>query len=966
MELLEKLSDQARDLAPHYQKYVAVLEAVLPALEGVLEEKGVRELVHLEQAAPRPVEEMRAIQDAASDPDEALEFLGCYYALQLLHLNIGELSVLSKALASGTSRPLCYRRFMLKVGARFRRLSGSYMSRLLAVLLSRKRHPPFVLASVGTRSDQDDIDVAIIDGSADHRPNLNAAIALLAREMMRYATPLHCHLAERLGTGDYSASAEEYRELLDRTPHDFVTISELLGATRVLGNGALLREFSHRVTERYFFRRREDNRYHEAYLRGILGEVRSLLARDPAEGVISPKDDALRLIKGTLWAFKAMRGIRKTNAWQILDALSKELPASSGDWDELADCLSFLEAFRFVHHLCVSEDEEIWLGQELAHANLDRVADALEFRDRGLVTATQWLLVHYYDTVASARTLVSRLLPEVRRHLARHSVFLPILRQAKRGRVLALATELVERFHFFRGTTYFEGVLDSLRSPHLSNAFIQSLGNLAPDQRNDVARKYGEWGAYDPGSFLNLLEAIAPASWVVELLNGHFLESLEQIPDAPERLASLARLAPATLASYLEGLKLDDVARWAVVLARARSDEPASRSLRELLRFHTDCSRECRTLFTRLVVRYPQLLAHLDDPSRVTALSEGVLKETELAETTEERRQRVLDYFGLEQLRAGLLLLRGDHSRRVFEQATRAVDAVLSALLEVARETYDRRRGGSLPTGGALALYVAGGHAREQVFNDECDLIAILDSRDPALVTYASDVVAQLNAELTRCGVLPHHYFAPRVGRFVVLLGELEELLSEVGPDSFVQKCQILGSRLVAGERWLGRKVVEQLLEPQIFRHSADLLRQIHAELKVRSSQATDPPNVKESPGGIRDIELVALMAKTHFRLTVALGSDLFRLLGRIDPSGRDLYLQVGGHFEFLRLLRELYRLTAGKSDQLWEESLGSVASLLDTDPEEVLRDARTKLAESREAVLRVAQHLVLRAGAYA
>jgi hypothetical protein len=249
------------------------------------------------------------------------------------------------------------------------------------------------------------------------------------------------------------------------------------------------------------------------------------------------------------------------------------------------------------------------------------------------------------------------------------------------------------------------------------------------------------------------------------------------------------------------------------------------------------------------------------------------------------------------------------------------------------------------------------------VFNDECDLIALLDSQDPDLLDYAGGVIAHLNVELTRCGLIPHHYFAPAVGRFVVLLTELDEILAQTAPETFVQKCQILGSRVVAGERWLGRRLVERILEPHMFRDSAHFLEAIHHELEERGDVASSPPDLKHNPGGIRDIELAALMAKAHFRLTVPLGSDLFRLLGRIDPAGRELYLEVGGHFDFLRLLRELYRLTAGRSDQLWEESLKPCAALLDQQPAELLIGVKQRLVGSRKSVLRVAQHLLSRAG---
>jgi len=98
------------------------------------------------------------------------------------------------------------RSFLTKTGNDFRLLSKAYMESLLDVFQRKRKIPPFIICSVGTRVDQDDIDIGVIDQGKANRNILTSACAFLNKEMLRHASPLHFHISEHVGGRGYSAS----------------------------------------------------------------------------------------------------------------------------------------------------------------------------------------------------------------------------------------------------------------------------------------------------------------------------------------------------------------------------------------------------------------------------------------------------------------------------------------------------------------------------------------------------------------------------------------------------------------------------------------------------------------------------------------------------------------------------------------------------------------------------------------
>ncbi|MCK4408567.1 MAG: hypothetical protein KAW67_00685, partial [Candidatus Eisenbacteria sp.] len=416
---LQILEQDAQVLANHNRRYVHAVRRHLDAVISKLEGHRQAGLVHLWRPAEDFASEMDVVVGVGSDLREQIAFLGCYYCLQFLRMSLGCLDTLKLNLASPMKRSDVERQFMLKTGVTFRTLSGTYMTKLLELFLAGKEVPRYAIVGVGTKADLEDIDVGVIDDGGAGRDNLNEAVAKVSSEMLRYATSMHFHISEHVGERGYSAAIPEYRKMLDGAVHDFVLVSEMLGGALITGDEALFHEFQTSIVSRYFHRPGEDQKWHEGYLRGMLGEVRSLLSRPLATERIHPKDDGLRTIKGVLAVLKTIYQVGEVNAWRISDALKVKMPNEAGILDDLEKSLSFLEIFRFIYQLAIAQDEEIYLDDDAMRDNLDNVARILGYRPVGTIRPGTHLLVDYYEHIESVRQNAASLMPLCTAHLKR-------------------------------------------------------------------------------------------------------------------------------------------------------------------------------------------------------------------------------------------------------------------------------------------------------------------------------------------------------------------------------------------------------------------------------------------------------------------------------------------------------------------------------------------------------------------
>jgi len=297
MDQFETLEKRIAKHGNHHQKYIFTIKRFKDSLVHALESSGKLMQVHLWQPSVSPLDEMKIIIDLAREEKTRLEYLSCYYALQFLFMNSRSLDVLQLNITAGQTPTDVYYNYMMQIGHDFRKLTTAYLTSLLDVYIPENKYPEFFICSVGTRADQDDIDVGIVTAEGENIEEFNKIFQKIARNMLVYATPLHLYLSEHVGEHIYTTTIPEYKHLFKLQIQDVVIISELLNARKILGSDKLFQKFKKEVISKYFYSPNQDTQFHEGFLRGILGEVRSLLITPPQNDAICPKDDALRIYK---------------------------------------------------------------------------------------------------------------------------------------------------------------------------------------------------------------------------------------------------------------------------------------------------------------------------------------------------------------------------------------------------------------------------------------------------------------------------------------------------------------------------------------------------------------------------------------------------------------------------------------------------------------------------------------------
>lgn len=230
-----------------------------------------------------------------------------------------------------------------------------------------------------------------------------------------------------------------------------------------------------------------------------------------------------------------------------------------------------------------------------------------------------------------------------------------------------------------------------------------------------------------------------------------------------------------------------------------------------------------------------------------------------------------------------------------------------------------------------FALYATGGHAREQGFDDDYDMIAILDSTDSETFEYCSKIVAKMNSHILKRGIIPHYRFAEHFGSYVISINELADYLKYSSEDLFIDQSQILTSRMLVGSRKLDNKLHETIVIPLIYENKWKYIEQVKKEMNSRHEKIDESHcnNVKECPGGLRDIEMLLLMYKAKYESKDPLSRKFLRRVIVLEPRNAEKLIEIEKHLNFVKNLRDLYRLKIAAHNVIELEYLSPIAATM-------------------------------------
>ena len=944
-DVLRRLIDRTRPLGNHARKHLRAAEKYGDLLLERLEQAGALQRVPLDRTSPALKEAFLQVAEAGRDPTEALALVGTYYSIQYLHFGSRSLERLAMDLAERPEPRKAYRAFIRRTEEEFTSLVSAYIRRVLRLLIPPHLTAPFVICAVGTRGHQDDIDVAVLDEGGPAREELDRVFGRLTVQMLRHASAFDHYLAERVGAQGYCLSPAELSRLLHRGRLDFVVVTELMRAEPLVGNRGLYRQLVRDVIAPFIYRPGRDNSRHELYLRSLLGEIRSLLLRPAPAGSINPKDDALRLIMALTLSFKTIEGLESTRTRELLRALRSTRPELRAWVSRLDRSLLFLETLRHVVQLLIAQEEAIDVDSPRGREQLNRVAAVMGYRDGIGFRAADHLLVHYQEAVREVREATEPLMDAVTRHLREKSRFARWMGGVGLGdRAPRPALELALGARAFRGVRFWDDLLEAFTDPEggLLDAFVADYVGARPAERRRFAQEYADWGRQAPYALFNLL------IWLTEKSRGRtgidpareitdaYLERLGRRHEDVRAISRVFRFYPDLTNRLLLTLDRDQLARLHDKLDDPIGDPMVAAArdrLRDLVRIHRRSSRYIKRVLARLTVRHPATVLALSDDRTLATLAQGRHAEAERQLDREKQKALLGDYYDMEFLRIAVSTLRGRKSDRVRREFGELTERYLRSTLDICLRQVEQEAGTRMLHRDRLGLFLAGGHARRRPYDEDYDVIAVIDSREEEEMRLAEKAVARLNRQIARRGIIAQYHISGRFGRFVISFDELADFLGSTEEDLLVDLHQLVGGHLVIGSSTVTQVMEARILEPFVFDRAEAFVQRTMEEISERRRLFRPLPeemiHLKEMPGGMREIDLVFAMAKVRARIAFPAEDQVVDRLSERDPSRRDIFTRLRAANDFFVALRSAYRVSVAGSDVIERAFLTEPARIL-------------------------------------
>ncbi len=940
---LDTFSDLPAGFSNYTAKYLQQIAAVQDDLIARLEVAGLRDEVHLRQPAWELDREMDIIASVAPERPDLIRYLGAYYGMQYLRMNVEAVNALRAGTVPGANRTEIYRRCLATVGASYSQLVVTFMRKVLPILAGGADLPPFAICGVGTLTDQDDVDVAVVVADKENRGALNSVLSRLSTVMLRYATRLHFYLSENVSPENFATALDEYRAYTAQHAGDYIVVSELLNAEPLCGDAALFETLRVEIIERYYAGTERNELYHKGFVRGALGDAITLARRELEADRLCPKDDALRIIKSLVQIKRAIHGLRETSIWENLSFLSRLEPWNAETYESLTSALAFFELFRYLYQLLVVQDELIIVDSPVMRENLSRVATTMGYGQRGLTNPVESLLVHYYDSIDRVRAGARHIGEEIESYLASTSVFLGLAGTAASAEPGEISRRALDLFRFLADVTFWDDVFELLEAPDRKflRAVLADIDALPPEAKRARVAEWAEILKRNAELFMKFLVVLgedrddAGARELFVALNGAFLEEFGSYYNPAREATNLFFGRASWVNRYLDEIDYTG-ARAFMDMVGGPVDVPAleqaAAALRELCRLRYYGSAYLRRYLRVTLKKYPDCLHFLHDPRRLAEKSQGILAESAFVATPAEKKELLGDFYDLELLRAGLKTLDGATIEETNAEYTAFSDTYLKFLFDACREELAEDYGRWVTSFDVMAVYAAGGHAREWAFNDDYDLIVLLDSDDDKLRELGGAIISAMSAEICKRGIMPHYRFMEHFDGYVIPLSTLERFFRDRAEADFIEKSQVLESRLVVGTSTFEDNLYERVIQPFIFGDARRYIADMKAEMASRQQAVGDVisrNNIKECIGGLRDVIMATLICKARFAIRDPLTANILEAIGRAYPEAglelRSIYNSVC----FLKNLRDLYRLTVCVDDNLDFEHANVVGEIL-------------------------------------
>jgi len=952
IESYEDLASGLGKLSNYFQKYLKIVQNYSPALRKRLDEEGMTGKVHLWRRAHNYKRQMAAVAMVARDEKEMRTFLGTYFALQVLHLHFLNMHRLRRECVDFKKRIDTYWSILARFRVQLKDLTSCYLSSLVDVFSKEIAPDGIAFCNVGMIVDQEDLDVGIFIRPDVDRSFWNRVVSQVGAEFLKYSTKMHFYLAERVAEGTYLTTLEDFKNYFQRGVHNFVLISELLLTEPLVGDEKLVLQLEEEIIDNFYYKK-GTLRYHEGYLRGMIGEVQELLRSDLNTSWVSPKYHGLRLIHSMMSMLKTIHGIHQHGSRDIIDILRVKNSESAEIYKNLQGILSFIEMFFYVYQLLVAVDDSFHTNDEVTLQNLDQVAVVMGYHQLGSVRPALRLLTHYYERMDWLHSIAQEIIGTINIHLKEITVFNQIVGgHQPEGYPLTwtqnVALNILQIFKMYRGMIYWDDILQLLADHDgaFLNTFILSLEELDEGQRMHTFERLLRVLVFNMDSMVTIAVLLARHdrkhifSQYLDYLQTWLVRHLKNHSKHLCALISLVRILPSTLTEFLLQLSNEQLLYLRKLVRQLDAAQTTKCEMRkifsilcELLAFS---SNHYRSYFVHVAKDHPEMVNHVNDISFLNRLSDQVWDGLSDAENPQELKQKLAVYYEYNFCRCGLLaidkpgnlkaLYGNYHSffRRYFRWLYRACQWDVENRGKFDYNFRDRDEDDQ-----PIAIFCSGGYAREEAFENDIDLFVLVEEKDPDFIDYASRIINEINREVSRQGVMPHHRIAEFFDSFIITMSHLEQFLSETRDFDFIELSLLLGCRKLIGRQSFDVELTEMLnhyLVKKPERFICCILQEIKDRNRYKISRRDRSVNVKEDPGALRDIQMIVTACQAFVGNREPVIWKTLQQLTEAMPRLEGEFKTLGRAYRFMRFFRDIYSLSLSEDDDIMRDRLISTA----------------------------------------
>ncbi len=888
---------------------------------------------------------MKELLIVGGDCDEKEHLLGFYFSLKYLQLHISTRNGLIANRSKSLSRMA--ESFLQIFQSEMERLSSAFIEYLLIIYMGGKLIPHFIILNVGTTLDLEDIDIGVIIRSECDTELLRKSLAKLNTAMLRRAIRLHFYLSEQLTDTSFFTTVEDYMKIIDQSKRDFIMISELLNARPVCGDMSLYEHLRKNLLEQYFMTFDKPSMHHFEYVGSMVKELNALTKRNyKGSSKIAVKSEGLMILNALITAQKTRFGVDESSVWMIFGKL-KELDSTNADnYRKLQKRKRFLEIFRYFYQLIIAQENIVDFSQKELFPYLADIADCLDIKADNQNEYVEKLKRKLHRELKSLREISQQLINQ----LSVYHRLLRVFGGVYSGKEVTnwikrikgnLALEFLNAVRFFAYSHNLVLLLKPIESMenNVLERFVSDLKRI--ENKEEVVEQFVCLTADTPALFFSLLKIIAKKNRELGKLFFFRICSICQedirihnivINYLYERIDEFCRVLP----------WLDIESREELVKSCNTKRTPRAESIIRTVKGLLGSSQFLERRLLVLGKTFPEILRNMDRTKALESSAASILSRIQFVEDHDRKLELLGNYFDIELLRITFVFMRDlnlkDYHRDFSVMMEQYFQCVIDVIINKLRiENF-------IPEGefkDKFAFLAVGGAARREGLVPDLDSMFVLSEDDDNLRDFSAQVVARLNREISCRGIMPHQRFAEITGEYAIPVFDLERFLYTDSSERFVDKSEILGSRMIYGGKAVDSMIRHRIIQRLIFNQRSSYLCEMSNEIIQRNEYRGEIDNsvigdLKEDPGGLRDLNLLLLMFRAYYRLREPSNWKLLNILKVLDKDNKDKYASIKDNMEFLLKLRSLYRLMVANDDAIYFEYSNEVAGKLGYSLEEL------------------------------